>query len=132
MQKAALDWIKCKERLSSLDAQALVGVIETLVAQSPENLRVISAVLEGTEPSIFPVGRKRRDQGTARFEPESLQKLAKEYGYHAEYLRQLAAKGRLRARLIGHSWMATRADLEDYMRSRQTKGWPKKPYPNQK
>lgn len=52
----------------------------------------------------------------------SLSQAAKRYGYTADYLRQIAIKGRLNARKIGNSWVTTPADIEAYIESRQKIG----------
>lgn len=53
----------------------------------------------------------------------SFTQLAKEYGYNAEHLRQLAVQKRLRAWLIGNAmWVTTREHLVDYMKSRKPTG----------
>lgn len=52
----------------------------------------------------------------------SLSQAAKQYGLTADYLRQLAIKGRLKAYKIGNSWVTTPDDVEAYIRSRQKVG----------
>jgi hypothetical protein len=52
----------------------------------------------------------------------SLPEAAELYGFHSEYLSQLARKGRLKARKIGKMWVTTPIDMEDFIRSRQKRG----------
>ena len=53
----------------------------------------------------------------------SLNELAREFGYNAEHLRQLAVQKRLRAWLIGGAmWVTTRAHLAAYMQTRKPAG----------
>ena len=53
----------------------------------------------------------------------SFAQLAKEFGYNAEHLRQLAVQKRLRAWLIGGAmWVTTREALAEYMKSRNPTG----------
>ncbi len=53
----------------------------------------------------------------------SLAKLAAEFGYNAEHLRQLAVQKRLRAWLISDAmWVTTRQNLVEYMDSRKATG----------
>jgi Helix-turn-helix domain len=52
----------------------------------------------------------------------SLAEAAKRYGLSANYLRDIATSGRLKARKIGNSWVATPAAVEDYIASREKKG----------
>jgi excisionase family DNA binding protein len=52
----------------------------------------------------------------------SLAEAAKRYGLTSDYLRQLAIKGRLKARKIGRNWVTTPADVEDYINTRQKIG----------
>ena len=52
----------------------------------------------------------------------SLSQAAERYGLTADYLRQIAIKGRLKARKIGHTWVTTPADVEAYIASRQKIG----------
>jgi hypothetical protein len=53
----------------------------------------------------------------------SLAKLAAEFGYNAEHLRQLAVQKRLRAWLISDAmWVTTRQNLVEYMDSRKPTG----------
>jgi excisionase family DNA binding protein len=52
----------------------------------------------------------------------SLAEAAKRYGLTPDYLRQLAIKGRLKARKIGRNWVTTAGDVEDYINTRQKIG----------
>jgi hypothetical protein len=52
----------------------------------------------------------------------SLPEAAELYGFHSEYLSQLARKGRLKARKIGKMWVTTPIDMEDFIKSRQKRG----------
>lgn len=52
----------------------------------------------------------------------SLSEAAELYGFNPQYLSRLAKKGRLRAEKIGNSWVTTRQDVEDYIRSRKKRG----------
>jgi hypothetical protein len=53
----------------------------------------------------------------------SFTQLAKEFGYNAEHLRQLAVQGKLHAWLIGGAmWITTREHLESYMKTRNRTG----------
>ena len=52
----------------------------------------------------------------------SLTEAAEQYGLSSTYLRQLAIKGRLKARKIGRNWVTTAADVEDYINTRQKIG----------
>jgi hypothetical protein len=52
----------------------------------------------------------------------SLPEAAELYGFNADYLGQLARKGRLKARKIGNTWITTPADLEDFINSRKKRG----------
>jgi excisionase family DNA binding protein len=55
-------------------------------------------------------------------EPITLAEAAKRYGLTHDYLRQIARRGRLRARKIGRDWFTTAADVEDYLATREKKG----------
>lgn len=55
--------------------------------------------------------------------------LARELGYNGEHLRKLAVEKKLTAWLVGGIWITTRKNLIEYMRSRQTEGWPRRPTP---
>ena len=52
----------------------------------------------------------------------SLPEAAELYGFHPEYLNQLARKGRLQAKKVGKMWVTTPQDVEDYSASRQKRG----------
>ena len=52
----------------------------------------------------------------------SLPEAAKLYGFNPKYLAQLANRGRLNARKIGHFWVTTPDDMEVFIRSRQKRG----------
>jgi len=52
----------------------------------------------------------------------SLSQAAKRYGLTADYLRQIAIKGRLKAYKIGNSWVTTPTDVEAYIVTRQKIG----------
>jgi hypothetical protein len=52
----------------------------------------------------------------------SLPEAAELYGFHSEYLSQLARKGRLKARKIGKMWVTTPLDVEEFINSRQRRG----------
>ena len=48
---------------------------------------------------------------------------SKRYGLSSNYLREIAASGRLRARKLGNFWVTTPADIEAYISSREKKGF---------
>lgn len=52
----------------------------------------------------------------------SLPEAAEMYGFNAQYLSQLAKKGRLQAQKIGGVWLTTPQSIEDYIDSRQKRG----------
>jgi hypothetical protein len=52
----------------------------------------------------------------------SLPEAADIYGFNAQYLSQLARKGRLEAKKIGGIWLTTPGNVEEYIRSRQKRG----------
>jgi hypothetical protein len=52
----------------------------------------------------------------------SLPEAAELYGFHSEYLSNLARKGRLKAQKVGNFWVTTPQDVEDFIRSRQRRG----------
>ena len=52
----------------------------------------------------------------------SLTEAAERYGLTSTYLRQLAIKGRLKARKIGRNWVTTPSDVENYINSRRRIG----------
>ena len=52
----------------------------------------------------------------------SLPEAARMYGFSADYLRNLAQKGRLDADKVGTSWVTTPEKMEIYIQSRQARG----------
>ncbi len=52
----------------------------------------------------------------------SLPEAAEIYGFHPEYLGNLARKGRLRAQKVGGRWITTLQDVEDFICSRKHRG----------
>jgi hypothetical protein len=56
----------------------------------------------------------------------SIPEAAQLSGLSAAFLRELAIKGRLRARKSGSIWLTTVAAIEDYKDSRNSKNIPKK------
>ena len=52
----------------------------------------------------------------------SLPEAAEIYGFHSEYLGNLARKGRLKAQKIGGRWVTTPQDVENFIRSRKKRG----------
>jgi len=52
----------------------------------------------------------------------SLAEAAELYGFNADYLRQLALKGRLQAQKVGKFWVTTPGDMELYIHSRKKMG----------
>ena len=52
----------------------------------------------------------------------SLPEAAQIYGFNPRFLGELARKGRLKAQKIGHRWVTTAEDVEDYIQSRQRTG----------
>ncbi len=52
----------------------------------------------------------------------SLAEAAEYSGLTHEFLRELAGKGRLRARKFGRSWLTTRAAVDEYLQSRAPVG----------
>jgi hypothetical protein len=52
----------------------------------------------------------------------SLREASEIYGFSYGYLRQLAGRGRLDAVKVANSWVTTRADVEDFIRSREKVG----------
>ena len=52
----------------------------------------------------------------------SLPEAAELYGFHSEYLSNLARRGRLNARKVGSFWVTTPQDVEDFIASRQKRG----------
>ena len=52
----------------------------------------------------------------------SLAEAAEIYGFNANYLSNLASKGRLKAQKVGYFWVTTPTDMEDYIHSRKRRG----------
>jgi hypothetical protein len=52
----------------------------------------------------------------------SLAEASELYGFNADYLGQLANRGRLKAQKVGKMWVTTPQDVENYIASRQKKG----------
>ena len=52
----------------------------------------------------------------------SLTEAAEIYGFNADYLGQLARRGRLKAQKVGWMWITTPEDVEEYIRTRKRKG----------
>ncbi len=52
----------------------------------------------------------------------SLPEAAELYGFHSEYLSNLARKGRLKAQKVGSFWVTTPQDVEEFIHSRQKRG----------
>ena len=52
----------------------------------------------------------------------SLPEAAEIYGFDADYLGNLARKGRLKAQKVGRMWITTSNDVEVYIKSRQKRG----------
>lgn len=52
----------------------------------------------------------------------SLTEASEIYGFNADYLRQLAIKGRLQANKVGKFWVTTPQDVETYIASRKQMG----------
>ena len=52
----------------------------------------------------------------------SLAEASEIYGFSTGYLRQIARKGRLKARKIAQNWLTTPANVEAYIESRQKRG----------
>ena len=52
----------------------------------------------------------------------SLADAAQIYDFSHDYLRHLALRKRLKAQKIGGIWLTTRADVEEYIQSRQKRG----------
>lgn len=52
----------------------------------------------------------------------SLPEAAQMYGFNPRFLGELARKGRLKAQKIGHRWVTTPEDMEEYIRSRKRTG----------
>ena len=54
--------------------------------------------------------------------PITLGEASEMYGFHHNYLAELARKGRLEARKSGKIWLTTPAAVEEYIRSRERRG----------
>jgi len=52
----------------------------------------------------------------------TLAEVSDRYGFSRGYLRELAARGRLKARKLGNIWVTTPADVEEYIASRERRG----------
>lgn len=52
----------------------------------------------------------------------SLADAASIYGFSPDYLRNLVRRKRLKAQKIGGVWLTTRANVEEYIKSRQKRG----------
>ena len=52
----------------------------------------------------------------------SLPDAAAIYGFDAQYLGNLARRGRLKAQKVGKMWVTTPGDVEAYIESRQKRG----------
>lgn len=52
----------------------------------------------------------------------SLSEAAEIYGFNANYLSNLASKGRLKAQKVGYFWVTTPQDVEEYIQSRKHRG----------
>jgi hypothetical protein len=52
----------------------------------------------------------------------SLPEAAELYGFSADYLRNLAQKGRLKAQKVADRWITTPLDVEKYIESRKERG----------
>lgn len=55
-------------------------------------------------------------------QPITLSQAADAFGYSGDYLRRLAEKGRLRATKLGHQWLTTSDDVENFIMSREKRG----------
>lgn len=62
------------------------------------------------------------EQPPDKTRPITLAEAAEIYGFHPNYLAELARKGRLKARKSGGVWLTTLADVEDFIASRQKRG----------
>src|SRR5262245_44553277 len=51
-----------------------------------------------------------------------LSEAARRYGLSPTYLRQIARKGRLKAKKIGRGWLTTPLEVENYIASRSRRG----------
>lgn len=56
----------------------------------------------------------------------SLSDAGRMYGYNAEFLRQLCDSGRIESWFIANSWLTTRKNVEEYIRTKKTMGRPRK------
>ncbi len=45
------------------------------------------------------------------------------YDFHPDYLRELARRERLKAQRVDRFWLTTRANVEEYIRSRRVTGF---------
>ena len=52
----------------------------------------------------------------------TLAQAAERYGFTHTYLRELAGKGRMRAKKVGSIWLTTPVDVEEFIRSRKRRG----------
>lgn len=52
----------------------------------------------------------------------TLAQSAERYGFTHLYLRELARKGRMKAKKVGSIWLTTPADVEKFIRSRKRRG----------
>jgi hypothetical protein len=52
----------------------------------------------------------------------SLAEAAELYGFSHNYLRNIARRGRLKARKIAGAWLTTPEDIEEFIRSRKERG----------
>jgi excisionase family DNA binding protein len=53
----------------------------------------------------------------------TLKEAAKYSGLSYAYLRQIAGSGRLKAQKFGNVWLTTRADVDEYIRTRKKTGF---------
>lgn len=44
------------------------------------------------------------------------------YGFTADYFYKLAKRGRIKAKRLGHFWVTTPADVEEFIKSRKPTG----------
>lgn len=56
----------------------------------------------------------------------SLADAGRMFGYNAEFLRQLCDSGRIESWFIANSWLTTRKNVEEYIRTKKTMGRPRK------
>jgi hypothetical protein len=54
----------------------------------------------------------------------TLAQVGQELGIDPSRLRRLAARGVLRARKLGNTWITTRRDMEAFAQQRRPRGWP--------